>query len=137
MPPDSVESTGELAAARETIRIAAGPMEKGTVAAQKMIVTGIRDGRPLLRFAATWYCSDVLDQDSDTPENSVDMQFIANNEGGDQLNGYYPGKPSDSNSGATSLTAATTPPLSSAKRKHPIVPGIPACLPRYDVRNIT
>jgi 2,4-diaminopentanoate dehydrogenase len=63
MPLDSVESTGELAAARETIRIAAGPLEKGTVAAQKMIVTGIRDGRPLLRFAATWYCSDVLDQD--------------------------------------------------------------------------
>jgi len=30
-----------------------------------MIVTGIRDGRPLLRFAATWYCTDVLDQDWD------------------------------------------------------------------------
>ena len=65
MPLDSVESTGELAAARETIRIAACPLEKGTVAAQKMIVTGIRDGRPLLRFAATWYCSDVLEQDWD------------------------------------------------------------------------
>jgi hypothetical protein len=65
MPLDSVESTGELAAARETVRIAAGPLEKGTVAAQKMIVTGIRDGRPLLRFAATWYCTDVLDQDWD------------------------------------------------------------------------
>jgi 2,4-diaminopentanoate dehydrogenase len=65
MPLDSVESSGELAAARETIRIAAGPLEKGTVAAQKMIVTGIRDGRPLLRFAATWYCSDVLEQDWD------------------------------------------------------------------------
>ena len=65
MPLDSVESTGELAAARETIRIAAGPLEKGTVAAQKMIVTGIRGGRPLLRFAATWYCTDVLDQDWD------------------------------------------------------------------------
>ena len=65
MPLDSVESTGELAAARETIRIAAGPLEKGTVAAQKMIVTGILDGRPLLRFAATWYCTDVLDQQWD------------------------------------------------------------------------
>jgi hypothetical protein len=65
MPLDSVESTGELAAARETIRIAAGPLEKGTVAAQKMIVTGVRDGRPLLRFAATWYCTDIIDQDWD------------------------------------------------------------------------
>jgi hypothetical protein len=25
----------------------------------------VRDGRPLLRFAATWYCTDVLDQDWD------------------------------------------------------------------------
>ena len=65
MPLDSVESTGELAAARETISIAAGPLEKGTVAAQKMIVTGIRNGRPLLRFAATWYCCAALDQDWD------------------------------------------------------------------------
>jgi 4-hydroxy-tetrahydrodipicolinate reductase len=65
LPLDSVESTGELAAARETVSIAAGPLEKGTVAAQKMIVTGLRDGRPLLRFAATWYCTDVLDQDWD------------------------------------------------------------------------
>jgi 4-hydroxy-tetrahydrodipicolinate reductase len=64
-PLDAVESTGELAAARETIRIAAGTLEKGTVAAQKMIVTGVRDGRPLLRFAATWYCTDALDQDWD------------------------------------------------------------------------
>jgi len=54
-----------LAAARETIRIAAGTLEAGTVAAQKMIVTGVRDGRPLLRFAATWYRSDVLDRDWD------------------------------------------------------------------------
>jgi hypothetical protein len=30
-----------------------------------MIVTGVGDGRPLLRFAATWYCTDVLDQDWD------------------------------------------------------------------------
>ena len=65
MPLDSVESSGELAAARETIRIAAGPLEKGAVAAQKMIVTGIRNSRPLLRFAATWYCTDVIDQDWD------------------------------------------------------------------------
>ncbi|HEX4287700.1 MAG TPA: hypothetical protein VH021_02210 [Trebonia sp.] len=64
-PLDAVESTGELAAARETTRIAAGTLEKGTVAAQKMIVTGVRDGRPLLRFAATWYCTDALDQDWD------------------------------------------------------------------------
>jgi 2,4-diaminopentanoate dehydrogenase len=30
-----------------------------------MIVTGIRNRRPLLRLAATWCCGDVLDQDWD------------------------------------------------------------------------
>jgi hypothetical protein len=33
----------------------------GTVAAQRMAVSGIRDGRPLLRFRATWYCTTDLD----------------------------------------------------------------------------
>jgi 2,4-diaminopentanoate dehydrogenase len=60
-PLDSVESTGEVAVAREAIRIAAGPLAAGTVAAQKMIVSGLRNGRPLLTFAATWYCTADLD----------------------------------------------------------------------------
>ncbi|HEY5394354.1 MAG TPA: enoyl-CoA hydratase-related protein [Trebonia sp.] len=60
-PLDSVESTGEVAVVPETIEIAAGTLPKGTVAAQKMIVSGIRNGRTLLRFAANWYCSTVLD----------------------------------------------------------------------------
>jgi 2,4-diaminopentanoate dehydrogenase len=61
MPLDSVESTGEVAAARETTRIAAGTLEAGAVAAQRMIVTGMRDGRSVLRFAAMWYCTADLD----------------------------------------------------------------------------
>ena len=60
-PLDSVESTGEVAVARETVRIAAGPLAAGTVGAQKMIVSGLRNGRPLLTFAATWYCTADLD----------------------------------------------------------------------------
>jgi 2,4-diaminopentanoate dehydrogenase len=60
-PLDAVESTGEVAVARETIRIAAGPLAAGTVAAQKMIVSGLKNGRPLLTFAATWYCTADLD----------------------------------------------------------------------------
>ena len=61
MPLDSVESAGEVAAARVTTRIAAGTLEAGTVAAQRIIVSGIRNGRPVLRFAANWYCSTDLD----------------------------------------------------------------------------
>ena len=60
-PLDLVESTGEVAVAPQTIEIAAGTLEKGTVAAQKMIVSGLRNGRTLLRFAATWYCTTDLE----------------------------------------------------------------------------
>ena len=62
IPLDSVESSGEIATARNDTVIAAGTIRAGTVAAQRMIVTGIRDGKPLLRFRANWYCSSDIDQ---------------------------------------------------------------------------
>jgi 4-hydroxy-tetrahydrodipicolinate reductase len=61
MPLESVEASGEVAAAHRPVRIAAGVLEAGTVAAQRMTVLGIRGGRPLLRFCATWYCTTDLD----------------------------------------------------------------------------
>src|SRR5205807_6128452 len=56
MPLDSVEASGEFATARHPIAIAAGTLDAGTVAAQRMTVSGMRGGRPLLEFRATWYC---------------------------------------------------------------------------------
>ncbi len=50
MPLDSVEASGDVATARHQVRIAAGTLEAGTVAAQRMMVSGIREGRPVLRF---------------------------------------------------------------------------------------
>jgi hypothetical protein len=61
VPLDAVESSGEVAVARRTVEIAAGSVAAGTVAAQRMEVAGMRDGRPLLVFRATWYCTDDLD----------------------------------------------------------------------------
>jgi 4-hydroxy-tetrahydrodipicolinate reductase len=43
------------------LEIAAGPIEAGTVAAQRMTVTGRHRGRPLLSFSANWYCTTELD----------------------------------------------------------------------------
>lgn len=57
LPLDSLEASGELATASHTVHIAAGTLEAGTVAAQRITVAGIRDGRPLLTFRATWYCT--------------------------------------------------------------------------------
>ena len=52
LPIDSVDSTGEVAVARHDVVIAAG-----TVAAQRMVVTGRRAGEPLLTFRANCYCA--------------------------------------------------------------------------------
>ncbi|MGW0021835.1 NAD(P)H-dependent amine dehydrogenase family protein [Rhodococcus sp. NPDC003382] len=62
---DSVEAHGEFATARTQVIIAAGTIEPGTVAAQRITVAGMRDGRALLRFRATWYCTTDVDVDWD------------------------------------------------------------------------
>jgi 2,4-diaminopentanoate dehydrogenase len=61
LPLDSVTSTGEVAVTPEKLTIAAGTLDAGTVAGMRTIVTGLHDGRPLVRFIATWYCSADLD----------------------------------------------------------------------------
>jgi 4-hydroxy-tetrahydrodipicolinate reductase len=61
-PLDTVHSTGEVALATKDIHIAAGTIPAGTVAAQRMVVSGQRDGRELITFRATWYCSPEVEQ---------------------------------------------------------------------------
>jgi 4-hydroxy-tetrahydrodipicolinate reductase len=61
LPLDGVTSSGEVAVACHDTTIAAGTVGAGTVAAQRMEVTGTRGGKPLLRFRASWYCATDLD----------------------------------------------------------------------------
>ncbi len=61
LPLDGVEASGEVAVARRTTEIVAGRLEAGTVAAQRMRVTGLRKGRALLAFMANWYCTTDLE----------------------------------------------------------------------------
>ncbi len=65
LPLDAVEASGEVATARRTTEIAAGTIEAGTVAAQRLRVQGMRGGTPLISFVATWYCTTELDADWD------------------------------------------------------------------------
>ena len=55
LPLESVTASGQVAAARHDVEVAAGVVRAGTVAAQRMLVEGHRDGRPLLTFSANWY----------------------------------------------------------------------------------
>jgi hypothetical protein len=61
LPLDDIEASGEVALAARTVEIAAGTLEAGTVAAQRLTVAGMQGGRPLLRFRAHWYCTTELD----------------------------------------------------------------------------
>lgn len=60
---DRVEAMGEMSAARSTARIAAGVIEKGTVGALRITVSGMLGDRPLLRFRANWYCTSDIEHD--------------------------------------------------------------------------
>ena len=57
LPIEKFEATGEMSAARSTGQIAAGTIEKGSVGALRISVTGLHRGKPVLRFRANWYCT--------------------------------------------------------------------------------
>lgn len=54
---DEWTATGEMSAAANRVEIAAGVIEAGQVAAQRITISGMRGGKPVLRFRANWYCS--------------------------------------------------------------------------------
>jgi 2,4-diaminopentanoate dehydrogenase len=55
LPLTDVVASGQVAVARQATEIAAGRIEAGTIGAQRMEVSGMRDGQPLLTFRANWY----------------------------------------------------------------------------------
>jgi 4-hydroxy-tetrahydrodipicolinate reductase len=65
LPFESIEAKGEVAAARHDVQIAAGVIKRGTVAAQRTTISGMRKGKPLMSFSANWYCSTDVDADWD------------------------------------------------------------------------
>jgi 4-hydroxy-tetrahydrodipicolinate reductase len=107
LPLDSVTATGEVAVTPEKLTIAAGTLEAGTVAGQRTIVTGTHDGRPLVTFTATWYCTEHLEPawtvpgwdgwkvhvDGDAPVD-VDIRFtIPEGKMGEMTPGYTANRP--------------------------------------------
>lgn len=63
IPLDDVVASGEVGVATRDLEIAAGTVPAGTVAAQRLVVSGIRQGTERMRFRATWYCSTEIDQE--------------------------------------------------------------------------
>ncbi len=63
LPLDRVEVSGGIGLARRDVKIAAGVVPKGTVAAMRTVVSGIRHDKPLMSFTATWFVSSDVDTD--------------------------------------------------------------------------
>jgi 4-hydroxy-tetrahydrodipicolinate reductase len=60
-PVDEWSSTGEVAAARRTVQLAAGELPEGTIAAQRTVIVGTSGGDEVIRFTPTWYCTTDVD----------------------------------------------------------------------------
>ncbi|AMO73148.1 dihydrodipicolinate reductase [Sphingorhabdus sp. M41] len=58
---DRWEAHGEYSPASETVNIAAGTIEKGNIAAQRITISGISADRVRFRFRANWYASDRIE----------------------------------------------------------------------------
>ncbi|WP_216905798.1 NAD(P)H-dependent amine dehydrogenase family protein [Nocardia noduli] len=61
LPLDEVVASGELATTPRELTIAAGTQKAGSVAGQRITITGLREGRELITFRATWYTTTDLD----------------------------------------------------------------------------
>lgn len=59
-PLDEVTADGEYAAAAVDTEIAAGVIKAGSIAAQRITVSGFSGARSLITFRATWYCTTEL-----------------------------------------------------------------------------
>jgi 4-hydroxy-tetrahydrodipicolinate reductase len=58
---DRWRSEGEVAATRAPTAILAGEIDAGAVAAQRTTIVGEQEGVEVVRFSATWYCTEDLD----------------------------------------------------------------------------
>jgi len=74
LPLDELVPFGEVAVATRDVEIAAGTVPAGTVAAQRLGVSGRRDGRELMGFRANWYCTTALDPAWDLRETGWRVQ---------------------------------------------------------------
>jgi 4-hydroxy-tetrahydrodipicolinate reductase len=131
-PVDEWQSTGEVAAARQTTSIVAGEIAAGTVAAQRTTIIGKSSGADVVRFTPTWYCTDDLDPawdlrptgwrvrvHGDAPLD-VELPFpIALEDLGSFTPGYTANRPVN----AIPLVCAASPGILATADLPPIVPG--------------
>lgn len=63
IPFERIEFTHDVGIARRDVPIHGRVLESGRVAGLRMVMSGVRNGRPILRFRSIWYCTTDLDVD--------------------------------------------------------------------------
>src|SRR5262249_43783086 len=67
---DEMKVFGEMAGAKERFLLPGGtPIEKGTLAAQRITIDGLRGGKPIIRYRINWYTTLEIDQPWQLREN--------------------------------------------------------------------
>lgn len=66
---DSFESHDEVAITRQPTKLHEKVIEKGTVGGQRYTVTGLRDGKPVMRFRCNWFVTSDLEPAWDLRED--------------------------------------------------------------------
>ena len=74
LPLDGLDALAEAGVARHRTEIAAGTLEAGTVAAQRITISGQHRGSTLLRFRANWYCTTDIEQGWDLRDTGWRVQ---------------------------------------------------------------
>jgi 4-hydroxy-tetrahydrodipicolinate reductase len=63
---DRIDLSGETANAQQRFPLPGGtPIEQGTVAAQRITISAMRNGNPKIRYRINWYCTQDIDKDWD------------------------------------------------------------------------
>jgi 2,4-diaminopentanoate dehydrogenase len=72
---DNFDMKVETAIARNDVQILAGLIPKGRVAAQRVVVSCMRGGRPLMQMRLNWYCTKDIDADWELAETGWRVQM--------------------------------------------------------------
>jgi 4-hydroxy-tetrahydrodipicolinate reductase len=73
---DDIEMIGENANANERFVLPGGtPIERGTIAAQRINILGICKGKPIIRYRINWYAAKSIDQDWNLRDNGWRLQI--------------------------------------------------------------
>lgn len=131
LPLDEVVTQIEYATARKRETIAAGILEAGTIAAMRMGVIGLKNGKKLLRRYSIWYASRDLDPGWELMDSGWRMQVdgdasldvsIAFNVPKEDYSGYSPGLTAHPIINATPYVCDAAPGILQTSELPPIIP---------------